>query len=777
MKTMQLYILILLGLTTFTSLAETNQEREKRIQKEMWGVDDEKEGVSQEADSACGGCKKFKDLLPGEDRLTRDPHQIVFMCRGASSREVCFRNVLDPKFGRFGNLSAGAFTAIAIDDMVADAVGETEEKKQVYKQSLIDLFNKMYPNVLSNNNQPSNPIPVKKDQKPKILVKEAKDKLVLALTPKKGEASIVSDVKLPVYISNALKNADVSCADALKKDDLKQMQQDQNLTQSLLDIFKSESLNSDSNQNCPTYVVDRSQSYGHGIESQDENSLIANYYSLKSLVRNSEDKYGRGFVIEIRETFERRFGKPIPPYWVWKGYASDPELEIDRSRPYGHGIESMDEVRLIATFNSLRAQARTKYDRGHLAEIRELFQSKFGKAIPECPFWDDQDNSNAALAGSKKSESNTFLNIVLQKVRGPSEAVAENAKNSDNQSFLSRLSQSDLMVAHFMAGVDAVKNMDVLIKAHQSVEIPEYNIDGYIKRASDEYNICIQTNKESDCKVNDQLWNKWFKSQALNKTKLDAPEKIVGALLFKNANQRLVGYYKYQKCRLLKQNNESTEIISNGFYNQQAKNSGAKKDSNASKKQSQGQISACKGNDCKNGTVVTNGKQKLIVSKKSTTLFDNSRKTVAELTNKAPPLTSEPDPENPGFGKVTSACTICVNYKDIKPGQTTTSVDPYKAAWFFVRDNTYKTDAEVIVKGLRHGWGHEESIQVIYEYAYLKDYNEAQTQSLLDLYNQTYPDSAAEKKPVKAKSNAPVNGGAPKVLNPNVLVNPYSLKK
>lgn len=270
-----------------------------------------------------------------------------------------------------------------------------------------------------------------------------------------------------------------------------------------------------SEQSCPVLEVDRSRAYGHGIEIMSEQMLLATFNSLFAHVRVGGTKYDRGFVLEIRELYERKFGKQI----TYVKHASDSSLETDRSRSYGHGIEDMSELRLLATFNSLRILARDKYDRGFLAEIRELYERKFGKQIPECPFWDYR------------------------------EVVAESKS-------------------------------------------------AYI--------------------------------------------------------------------------------------------------------------------------------------------------TIASKTNKAAPLTSVPDPENPGFGKVTSICTLCANFVDLLPGQDARTLDAYKIAYFNQNrsSNDFITKVLVAIKkapttDYYHGIFTEETLlHAIAEYAFLKDLSAEQEQALVDLYNQ-----------------------------------------
>lgn len=270
-------------------------------------------------------------------------------------------------------------------------------------------------------------------------------------------------------------------------------------------------------QNCPTLEVDRSRPFGHGIETMNEQMLLATFNSLFAQVRVGGTKYDRGFVLEIRDLYEVKFGKQIS----YSKHPSDSSLETDRSRSYGHGIENMDEQRLLATFNSLRILARDKYDRGFLAEIRELFERKFGRVIPECPFWDYR---TVAAATASKS---TYI-------------------------------------------------------------------------------------------------------------------------------------------------------------------------------------------------------------------------TVASKTNKAPPLTWVPDPDNPGFGRVTSICTLCVNVVDLL-GRDPRTLDPYKIAWFNQNrsSNDFITKTIIGIKNAPtqdyyHGIITEETLlNAIAEYAFLKDLTAEQEQALIDLYNQS----------------------------------------
>lgn len=144
------------------------------------------------------------------------------------------------------------------------------------------------------------------------------------------------------------------------------------------------------NPNCPKLEVDRSRfkDFGHGIDSMDENSLLATFNSLFAMTRVNGTKYGRGTVLGIRDLYESKFGKKIQIY----PHPSDPSLETDRSRSTGFGYyENMDEATLIAHFNSKRVLARDKYDRGFLAEMRDVYMRKFGKTFEECPFWNGEE--------------------------------------------------------------------------------------------------------------------------------------------------------------------------------------------------------------------------------------------------------------------------------------------------------------------------------------------------------------------------------------------------
>lgn len=118
--------------------------------------------------------------------------------------------------------------------------------------------------------------------------------------------------------------------------------------------------------------------------------------------------------------------------------------------------------------------------------------------------------------------------------------------------------------------------------------------------------------------------------------------------------------------------------------------------------------------------------------------------TIASKTNKAAPLTSVPDPENPGFGKVTSVCVLCMNFVDLLPGQDARTLDAYKIAYFNQRQsgNDFITKTIIQIKkaptnDYYHGLFTEETLlHAIAEYAFLKDLSAAQEQALVDLYNQ-----------------------------------------
>lgn len=119
--------------------------------------------------------------------------------------------------------------------------------------------------------------------------------------------------------------------------------------------------------------------------------------------------------------------------------------------------------------------------------------------------------------------------------------------------------------------------------------------------------------------------------------------------------------------------------------------------------------------------------------------------TIASKTNKAAPLTSVPDPENPGFGKVTSVCVLCVNFVDLLAGQDVRTLDAYKIAYF----NQNKSGQDFITKTLAeiskaptsdyyHGIVTKEILlHAIAEFSYLKDYSKAQEQALVDLFNRS----------------------------------------
>lgn len=231
--------------------------------------------------------------------------------------------------------------------------------------------------------------------------------------------------------------------------------------------------------------------------------------------------------------------------------------------------------------------------------------------------------------------ANLYMSILLQKLRSTVDAIHEKNSKTSNTSFLNGLSQKDLFVANFMNNAEMIKNLNALITAHQSLELPEYKIDGYLKLAIDEFNSC-QT-KGSSCAGQDDIWNRWFKDQGFgilspmktadmkisgsktekenfdielpsgpytskeltknlfeminiyggknfdyfsylkgqslsatekaDKDSIIAPGKVVAGLMLKLANQRLVGYYKYQNCRLLLQNSSNTNVLENSFYN------------------------------------------------------------------------------------------------------------------------------------------------------------------------------------------------------------------
>ena len=284
------------------------------------------------------------------------------------------------------------------------------------------------------------------------------------------------------------------------------------------------------------------------------------------------------------------------------------------------------------------------------------------------------------LAPSRKKmsmDSNFFMSILLQKARGSIEAVAENGSRSSNSSFLNKLTQNDLMVVKFASNVDAIRSMNMLITAHQSLEVPHYNIDGYLKMATVEFLACRTDSRK--CVNENLLWPQWFKNQGfgivspsvnrnmvtngnattkenfeiklsvgsrksqeliknlleltniyggekfdyfaylkgeklkaeqgLNDGKIFAPGKIVAGVMLKLANQRLVGYYKYQKCRLLKQNGKIADLVSNGTTSSNRVNSQSQSQS--------AQLHVCNGNNCSSGTQVTSGNQALALSPQS----------------------------------------------------------------------------------------------------------------------------------------------------------------
>lgn len=281
-------------------------------------------------------------------------------------------------------------------------------------------------------------------------------------------------------------------------------------------------------------------------------------------------------------------------------------------------------------------------------------------------------NENVKIKGS-----NLYMSILLQKIRGATEAVSEHSVKT-NMSFLDGLSQSDMMVATFMSNVDSIKNLNLLIAAHQSLELPVYKVDGYIKLAVEEYKNCY--GKAVSCVETDEIWNKWFVNQGFGISsplitanmvqkgkstvkenfeiqlnvgpftskelikqlfeminvyggadfdylaylqgeelkaeqgmkggQMNAPGKIMAGILLKLANQRLVNYYKYQRCRLLKQNSTQTNVLAQSFYN-------ATKTTETTQPvqtTSQNPIKSCQGEECRSGTQVTSGDQSLTVA-------------------------------------------------------------------------------------------------------------------------------------------------------------------